>query len=233
MTMTAPVERNDLRHPVATGPRPTALDRRRFFRTWTGLVAASEAVGFLFPAAAGVAVQSAPLAAGVVVILAAGALEGIFLGWAQQAVLRRALPGLHRGRWVALTAGAAVAAYALGYLLAFLVGVGSWVFIVPIIATAPLLLLTIGGAQTVELRRHVRRADEWITWTALAWLVGLAAFFAITTPLWHEGQAPLASVGVGVLGGAVMALLQAAVTGVGMLNLLVPPRRLPDPGDAR
>jgi hypothetical protein len=56
--------------------------------------------------------------------------------------------------------------------------------------------------------------------SALAWLVGLGLFTAITMPLWQEGQPAWLTVLIGLLGAVVMAGAAAAVTGWGMLRLL-------------
>lgn len=83
-----------------------------------------------------------------------------------------------------------------------------------------LLLTTIGGAQYLELRHHVSGAARWIGWTAVAWLASLGAFLAIATPLWHPGQSRGAAIAVGVVAGATMAVVQAAITGLGLRRLL-------------
>jgi hypothetical protein len=44
--------------------------------------------------------------------------------------------------------------------------------------------------------------------------------FSVTTPLWHESQAPAATVLVGLLGATVMAATVAAITGLALSRLL-------------
>lgn len=206
---------------VGRDTRPaTGAGWRHLFWTWTAVTASAEAVGFLLPAAAGVAAQSLPELTGMVLVLAAGAAEGVFLGAAQQSVLRRVLPRLRRGRWIALTSGAAVLAYLLGFLLAYLAELGTAAVALPFVGSAALLLATIGGAQAVELRHHVRHAGRWVAWTAGAWLVALGAFLVIATPLWHPGQSTADAVAVGAVAGIVMAVVQAAIIGYGLLGLL-------------
>jgi hypothetical protein len=82
------------------------------------------------------------------------------------------------------------------------------------------LLASIGTAQWLELRNHVPHAGRWIAGTAAAWCIALAAFAAISTPLWQEGQATWLRVVIGVLAGLVMAVTMAAVTGLVMRSLL-------------
>jgi hypothetical protein len=157
-------------------------------------------------------------------LLLAGAVEGAFLGAAQAHVLRRALPSLSSRAWVAVTSAAAVVAWLIG--LTPVVGGGLLAELaVPIgvIAAAvlgSLLLLSIGAAQWTVLRNHVAGAGRWIAVTAVAWLLGLAAFMLIASPLWHEGQPVALTVASGVLAGLVMAGTVAAVTGLGLLHIL-------------
>jgi hypothetical protein len=189
-------------------------------------VSLGEFAGFLIPTAAealalSTGMDDLPTAALVVV---AGAGEGAVLGAVQGWRLSRALPSLRRGRFTALTSGAAMLAWALGMLPA--VTAAQWLeWPTAAIAGAALvlglaLLATIGVGQWLELRRHADRAWLWIVGTAAAWLVGLGAFFAIAPPLWSEGQ-PLAVVlAIGALGAAAMAVAMAAVTGWAALRVL-------------
>jgi hypothetical protein len=211
---------------VAPAPgRTAALRGSALFRRWTVVVAAGETIGFLAPALVGVLATSAPATVAVPLIMTAGTLEGAVLGAAQHHVLGQALPGLRRGRWVTLTAAAAAAAYLLGMSITPLAALGSWPAMLAVACLAVLLLLTIGAAQTLELRHHVRHAGRWIAWTAGAWLLGLGIFLAVATPLWHAGQSTAAAVVVGVAAGTLMATAQAAVTGYGLLRLLPDPTR--------
>lgn len=113
-----------------------------------------------------------------------------------------------------------MAAYVLA-MTAVLAGTASgWVRIVVPVVCGALLLLSIGGAQWLELRHHLARAATWVPATALAWLLALGAFLAVATPLWHEDQRLWVTLLIGVGAGIVMALVQAAVTGWWLLRLL-------------
>lgn len=196
---------------------------------WTAAVTAAEAAGFLVPAVVGATTTHAAPAAGWGGLLLAGAVEGAFLGAAQAWVLGRLVPGLDRRRWVRFTSAAAVAAYALAGVAVWSMTWGTrWAGVV-VAAVAGALLLSLGGAQVVELRRHVPHAGRWVLWTAGAWLLALGAFLGIATPLWHEGQPVALTVAYGALAGVVMAFVQAAVTGWGLVRLLPAP---PRPGAA-
>ncbi|WP_159928891.1 MULTISPECIES: hypothetical protein [Nocardia] len=75
-------------------------------------------------------------------------------------------------------------------------------------------------AQWVVLRGYVRGAVRWIAATAAAWLAGLTAFAAFTTPLWQPGQSPALVAVIGVFGGLLMAAAMAAVSGLLLVRLL-------------
>lgn len=195
---------------------------RRWLTTWIAVVTAGEAAGFAVPAAVGVLTRDS--ASAFPLLLAAGAVEGAILGISQAAVLHRRLPQLSRRRWVALTAAAATAAYAIGLLPSALAARWtSWPLIAQALffgAGAVVLLTSIGLAQWLELRRHLSGATWWILGTALGWLVGLAVFFAVAPPFWHPGQPPVLVVAIGLVAGVGMALAMAAVTGATMSVLL-------------
>jgi hypothetical protein len=191
---------------------------------WCLIVTFAELAGFAVPAAIGVATAASSAAVALPAVVVAGAVEGALLGAGQALVLGPVLPALHRLRWVMLTAAAAMVAYAFG------MGPSTWasgVFDAPtgvqIVAGAvigTIVLASIGGLQWLELRRRVPGAAHWIWITATAWLVALAAFMAIATPLWQPGQPLWLAIGIGVMAGAVMAAIQAFGTGWGMARLL-------------
>lgn len=193
---------------------------------WIVVVATAEAVGFIAPAIVGVQASDSP--ALIPLLLLAGAVEGALLGCGQAVVLRMRLPRLRVRAWVLLTVIGAVAAYSVGMIpsaLSPLWTTWGWPAQAALLAgVALVLLLSIGGAQWLELRRHLWRAGWWIAGTAAAWLVALALFLTIAMPLWHEGQDPGTAILVGVVAGLVMATAMAAVTGVTIQVLLRGPR---------
>lgn len=205
-------------------PGQPPLMGRRLWWTWTRWVTLGETVGFVAPAIVGAVIASSESALAPVGLVAAGAVEGTLLAVAQVVVLRRALPAVPAWPWIGVTALAAAIAYVIGLApslmlqpdvavpTAVLIGVGA------IGGTA--LLLTIGTAQWLILRRHVRRAARWIGWTAAGWLLGLGAFMIVAPPLWHEGQELWLTIAIGLGAAMVMAAAVAATTGLGLTRLL-------------
>jgi hypothetical protein len=202
---------------------------QRLWWRWTGWVTAGEALGFSIPAVVGASTASlrAPVAAGG--LLLAGACEGAILGAAQAHVLTDALPGVPRRRWIAATSAGAVLAWSIGLLPSVLPdGVSGWgrpAQVVAAVVLGTLLLLSIGLAQWGVLRRCVDRAGRWIAITAVGWLAGLAAFMAVATPLWHDGQMVAVTALIGGVAGLIMAATVAAVTGLGLTWLMSGDRR--------
>jgi hypothetical protein len=197
---------------------PAPLRGWGLFRAWVLVVTVAEFVGFALPATVGV------LAPDGIALVAAGAVEGAVLGWGQATVLRRALPGVSRPRWVAATAGAAALAYVVGLVPStWGSAITTWHPVLMVSAAVVLggvLLASIGTAQWLVLRRHVRRAGRWIGATAVAWLLGLGVFLGFTMPLWQPGQAVSTSVLIGIAGGLLMAATAAVVTGYALRTLV-------------
>lgn len=186
---------------------------------WFQWVTAGECVGFALPALIAAVVTDAPPVVLVAALLLAGAGEGAVLGWVQAHVLRSVLPGFPVGDWVVRTAVAAVVAWALGLELSTLSG-PLWLTIPVAALLGGLLLVIIGFAQWTVLRACVQRAGRWIWITAGAWAAGLAAFAAVTSPLWMPGQSTTVVVAIGLVGGLTMAACMAAITAAGIEHLI-------------
>ena len=75
------------------------------------------------------------------------------------------------------------------------------------------------GTETIE-RGRVLWTRRWIAVTAGAWLLGLAVFLMVATPLWWPGQALALTVFVGVPAGALMATTVAVVTGLALRSFV-------------
>jgi hypothetical protein len=208
-------------HPYRHRSRPESGGGGRLWRRWVVITTAGEVLGFSVPALAGalttVAHIAGPSQAGILV--AAGAVEGALLGWAQATVLRHVVTGLDTGSWIRATALGAMLAYAMGMLPGLLFPQPVLVMIAVVAVAGTVLLCSIGTAQWLVLRRHRPHAAWWIPVTAGAWLVGLGVFLAIATPLWHPGQSVVLIAATGVLAGLVMAATVAAATGWAVLRL--------------
>lgn len=203
--------------PESTPP----LRGRRLARTWFLVVTVAEFVGFSIPAVAGALTVDSPTQLPVLVL--AGAAEGAALGAGQALVLRRALPALNVRLWVSATAVAASVAYLLGLApTTWAASLPTWPPLVlwPVAAVlGGALLLSIGFAQWLMLRRHLPRSAWWIGASAAAWLAGLAVFLGVTMPLWQPGQPTALIILIGVFGGLLMAAVTSAVTGLAVARL--------------
>lgn len=193
-------------------------------RRWICWVSVGELAGFCVPTAAATVLADLPPGALLGAMAMAGAVEGTVLGWTQARVLRESLPGVSGRRWVALTATAAALAWFCGMLVP--TTYETWhhwpipVQLAVLGALAAVLLTSIGVAQWIELRRHVRHAGRWVGASALAWALGLGAFSAVSTPLWQPGQSTALIIAIGLLGGLAMAVTMAVTTGVVLRRLL-------------
>jgi len=92
---------------------------------WLVTVTLAEALGFLVPAAVGAMLVDAPDTTMAVAIVAAGLVEGTFLGAGQAAVARRALPGLRLLLAILLLGSIGTAQWSV--LRRELSGAGMWV----------------------------------------------------------------------------------------------------------
>ena len=193
----------------------------RLWRRWLVVTTAGEVAGFTAPAVAG-AVSTAADVSGLpqaAMLVAAGAVEGAVLGWAQARVLRAVLPGLNGRWWIGATAGAAMLAYAAAMLPSLLLPLPLPAMIAVGVLGAAVLLASIGTAQWLVLRRCQPGSAWWISVTAGAWVLGLAGFLAVATPLWQPGQSIVVIATIGVLAAVVMAAVVAAVTGWAVVRL--------------
>ncbi len=200
------------------------MGTRGILLPWTLAVFLGETLGFTAPAAVGALLYatSAPSAVQLVLLVAAGAIEGLVLGGSQSIVLRRYLAGFRPTYWIRNTMLAASFAWSIGMMpstlgTAFL---DYWYVTLPLaVVLAPALLLSIGFAQYLELRRLVPHANWWIWANAGAWLVGTSWVF-VAMAFVSEGDPTWAIALAGLIGGALMALTVAASTGLCLAVLL-------------
>jgi len=197
---------------------------RSLRRTWFLFVTFGELLGFFVPAAVGAWTWQLGAATSMFALVLAGAVEGAVLGTSQVIVLGDELPGLSRRDWILATSAGAMVAWLLGMLPStFRETWQTWPLALTLslgVTLGALLLVSIGWAQSVVLRRHVPRAWRWVLGSALAWCGGLIVFTAITTPLWHAGQAPVLVAAIGAVGGLAMAATMAWVTGAFLARIV-------------
>lgn len=201
------------------------------YRRWVVVVSLAEFAGFAAPATVAAATATTATWIATPALVAAGCLEGLLLGSGQAWCLRHTVPGFSSRGWIRATVAGAALAWCIGMLPSVTYG---WWSDWPVSVLAPVavvlgtgLLLSIGTAQALSLPRGAHKR-AWVLTTAAAWTVGLGAFTVVTTPWWQPGQSAAQVIGIGVVGGAAMAVAMAAVTGLGMLRWLNPA-----PGDPR
>ena len=212
----------------------------RLWALWVGAVLAAGAValgiafgaGRLAAAAVGAPTTLAARGAELSLGVAAGALQGAIFGFAQAAVLRRALPRVGRRAWI----GATAAAGALGWLIgAIPVSVLAAADRAGPPVTPPLVVMLgagaalglvlgalLGGAQWLVLRRAARRqplgAAGWIVANALGWAAGLALIVLGAAAL--QRDAKIETVALVMAGcGALAVLVLGAVTGWALVRI--------------
>jgi hypothetical protein len=155
----------------------------------------------------------------LLVMVCAGAVEGLSLGWFQWRALRVRFPALAAKQWVSITAIVAAAGWLLGMLPPTLLPVRSAGPAPAATATFFLALLMglgmgalFGAAQWWVLRRHVLHAGRWVAANALGWAVAMLwIFLAATLP---GANTPfLAALALGAVCGLAAGLSLGAITG--------------------
>lgn len=190
-------------------------------RRWIAFVTAGEALGFVIPGSAWFAawkLDFPPLALAATVV-AAGAVEGLVLAFSQRHALRGVLDV---GRpWIAATAFAAALAWACGMApnTAYDLGAPAWLAAGLGIAGAPIILLSMGWAQFLVLRKSLARAHRWVWVNVLAWVLALP--FSFLGPALVPNDSPDWAFAIAWgFAGIAMAAVLATVTGLGMRRLL-------------
>ena len=191
---------------------------------WVVIVTLGEAVGFSVPAITGVAVAGASWgrSATFVAMVLAGSVEGALLGTAQADCLYRWAVLPTRRRWIIATSVGAAVAWSLG-MLPSTIGLHPTAGIVIMVGNGGLVLLTsLPLAQYFVLRDHVKRPLWWIPINLAAWLLGIT-WTLLPSPFVDQSTATAVLVVIYGIAGICMAATVAAVTGLGIIRLLLPP----------
>jgi hypothetical protein len=213
---------------------PVGQAGRALWARWTLATALGELLGFALAMGLGglvyllvggpvETVSAVALLGGAVL---AGVVEGSVLGTAQWLVLRRYLPALAPGTWIAATAGGAVLAYAVGMSTGTalgdsidLAGVPGAILIVAGVLYVAGLGALLGVTQWWVLRRYVAGAGWWVAANAGAWILGLAVGLAGPS-LVADWAATGVVIAMGAGTGILMGGLVGAVTGAVLVRLL-------------
>ncbi|HET8660862.1 MAG TPA: hypothetical protein VFM55_17900 [Micromonosporaceae bacterium] len=205
--------------PVHTPPPPLLQ--------WVALCAAGEAIGMTAAAAAAKASQAlagdAPtgpaVALALSLVVAGGLIEGLALGAAQAAGLRRWLSARHRRRWVLVTVAIAGLGWAAASAPAVVAGGGEsggggeppWLLVlVGGAALGATMGAVLGAAQALVLRGQVRHPWRWVGANVLAWFLAMAVIFlGATTPAagWPAPAVVALGTATGLAAGATLGLV--------------------------
>lgn len=176
--------------------------------------------------AASVLVLGAPSSTGgrllvLVVMMLAGALEGIIVGHFQGRVLSRLLPRFPRRRYLTATAAAAAVGWAVGVITPlFFVKGGfdpetSWrattATLLFVAFLGALLGLLFGGAQSLALDGAAENRRLWVMGNAVGWAAGVP-FTALFPSLLPDGAPMTAVVVTGAIGGLIAGAWVAIAT---------------------
>ena len=220
------------------GMTTTGVARRRLWSSWTTACALAEAIGIGLAAGAailigvtmGEPVTATQRAVVLVLMVVAGALEGLALGLFQWSVLGEAFPKMSARSWALTTAAVAALGWLLGMLPSTLHAPSAMpaeppsrdMRIVFALFVAPVFGLVagsiVGAAQWLVLRRHVQRAGSWISANALGWAVAFPWIYVAGTLPAEDTPLSLTFV-LAVVAGALGGLCLGAVTGAFLLRL--------------
>jgi hypothetical protein len=186
---------------------------------WVVVVTLAEALGYLFPALAGILTQAAHVSdvQQIASLTVAGMMEGLFLGAGQSSAFPLSLNRLRYSILTALAAGL-VWGSVMTMMTLIQADVSAPVTVLAATVTGVVGLAAIGTAQWLELRRHSPTAFRWIPWTALAWVLALPMSF-LPGPLVDEATPFASHVVLWGAGGLLMAYVMALVTWQGVRHV--------------
>lgn len=160
-------------------------------------------------------VADLPQLAQMFAMIGAGLCEGTILGLFQARVLSKYIKQFNSSAWIKATALGAGVAWTIGMLPSTigekLQSISLWVLIPSAVVLGSALLLSIGAAQYIVLKRYVSNAYKWIWINVAAWLVGLVV---VCGCIFAAPSGLAFTILFSAVGGLGMAFSMAAVTGV-------------------
>ncbi|NYF09002.1 hypothetical protein HDC94_000158 [Leifsonia sp. AK011] len=197
----------------------TAPQGRWHIGTWIAACAVAETIGMTASASAARLADALqdPLL-GLLIVVAGGLVEGVALGVLQAYALVRWLPGLRRGRWIAVTVVMAGIGWAAASLPSQLPGsTGAepplWVVMAGALLLGAVMGAALGAGQAFVLARTVRHPARWVGISTLAWAPAMAVIFLGATAPDTTWPTPIVIV-LGALTGAVAGAVLGLVSGV-------------------
>lgn len=243
--LTNPAKTADPNH-CRKGPTPVSLfimkTRNQWYTRWTWSVGLAEFIGIGFAGAVAISVNAqvgepVGLPSKVLVLLimvAAGSVEGFLIGHFQAQRLRERLPDLSYRRWVTRTIILAAGAWFLGMLPStWMAGQAAaptaaatppdfpmWLSLLGAVVMGALFGAVFGLVQGPLLRPHIGKvAGRWLPANALAWAAGLWWVYLGAT--WPDGSEPAWQIILSALvSGLLMGLTVGAVTGWYLRHML-------------
>jgi hypothetical protein len=209
---------------------------KKLFLNWLLVVSVGNCVSFAVPALVAVTMNILIGESGnsfttfvpIGVMMLAGSIEGVVLGFAQWLVLHHYLHKLTFWRWMLPTATAAVLAWGGGQAAfsllsplfhANLNGPGALLMIVSVLGVV--LGVMMGCAQWLVLCHYIRAAGRWIVISTASWAMGMLIIFTGASFLPAETSIALL-VSIDLVSFAVMGVIFATITGIALVRLLRP-----------
>ncbi len=202
---------------------------KKLYLEWITATAIGELVGFSVPIVIGIIVFrfiglfSSPVSE-IIMLLAmiiAGIGEGIILAFAQWIILKKYIKDINKNEWIFFTAIAAAAGWAIGMLPSQLgrTSIHPLILLIGIIVLAPIFLLSIGFAQWLVLRHHIKNAWWWIVANAIAWPIGVFVSILVLVLVPDESPAVVWIISA-IMAGIMMGVTVGAITGIALVKLI-------------
>lgn len=197
---------------------------KKLYLEWITATAIGELVGFSIPTVVGLIafqlIKTIPSPTSEIIMLLAmiiaGIGEGIVLAFAQWVILKKYIKNINKKEWLFFTSIAAAIGWSIGMLPSQL---GRGLSLPEIIILVPIFLLSIGFAQWLVLRHHIKNAWWWIVANAIAWPIGVLVSILVLVLVPDKSPAIIWIIS-GIMAGITMGITVGAITGIALVNLV-------------